>query len=97
MNNRVIRRRQSGQGMTEYLIILALVGIAAIAVYSFFGQTVRSEMGAISSQLAGQPAKPGLDSAKAASGNANTEGTNQYNLATYNSEDTSLKGGGKGD
>ena len=31
------RRLQRGQGMTEYIIIVALVAIAAIAVYSFFG------------------------------------------------------------
>jgi len=33
------RRGASGQGMTEYLIILALIVIAAIGVYSFFGQS----------------------------------------------------------
>ena len=33
--------RASGQGMTEYIIIVALIAIAAIGVYSFFGQTVR--------------------------------------------------------
>ena len=32
---------QRGQGMTEYIIIVALIAIAAIGVYSFFGQTVR--------------------------------------------------------
>ena len=31
---------QAGQGMTEYIIIIALIAIAAIGVYSFFGQTV---------------------------------------------------------
>ena len=36
------RLRERGQGVTEYLIILALIAIAAIGVYSFFGQsTVR--------------------------------------------------------
>ena len=35
------RPQQRGQGMTEYIIIVALIAIAAIGVYSFFGQTVR--------------------------------------------------------
>ena len=33
--------QQRGQGMTEYIIIVALIAIAAIGVYSFFGQAVR--------------------------------------------------------
>ena len=30
---------ERGQGKTEYVIIIALIAIAAIGVYSFFGQT----------------------------------------------------------
>ncbi len=29
--------RGGGQGMTEYIIIVALIAIAAVGVYSFFG------------------------------------------------------------
>ncbi len=36
--------RQKGQGMTEYIIIVALVAIAAIGVYTAFGHTVRGQM-----------------------------------------------------
>jgi hypothetical protein len=31
------RFSQRGQGMTEYIIIVALVAVAAITVYNFFG------------------------------------------------------------
>src|SRR5262245_16577117 len=34
-------RLNQGQGMTEYIIIVVLIIIAAIGVYSFFGQTTR--------------------------------------------------------
>ncbi|MBS2023911.1 MAG: hypothetical protein JST92_16020 [Deltaproteobacteria bacterium] len=34
-------RKQSGQGMTEYLIIVALIAIAAIGVVTVFGQDIR--------------------------------------------------------
>jgi Flp pilus assembly pilin Flp len=34
------KARQRGQGMTEYIIIVALIAVAAIAVYQFFGQTI---------------------------------------------------------
>ena len=36
-------RQQAGQGMTEYIIIVALIAVAAIGVYSYFGGTIRSQ------------------------------------------------------
>ncbi|MDR2001313.1 MAG: hypothetical protein LBP94_07270 [Zoogloeaceae bacterium] len=51
-----IRRfaRQAGQGMTEYIIIVALIAIASIAVYSFFGDTLRHQTAAAAMALSGQ-------------------------------------------
>ena len=34
-------RRNRGQGMTEYIIIVALIAIAAIAVVTLFGDNIR--------------------------------------------------------
>lgn len=48
------RSKQLGQGMTEYIIIVALVAIGAIAVYNFFGHTVQNQMAAVANGLAGQ-------------------------------------------
>jgi type IV pilus assembly protein PilA len=45
--------KQAGQGMTEYIIIVALVAIAAIGVYSAFGKTIRGQMGVVAGSLAG--------------------------------------------
>lgn len=56
--------RQLGQGMTEYIIIVALIAIAAIAIYGFFGDTIRAQMGAMTKELAGHDA--GNDPAKEA-------------------------------
>jgi Flp pilus assembly pilin Flp len=39
--------------MTEYIVIVALVAIGAIAVYTAFGDTVRAQMASISKELAG--------------------------------------------
>lgn len=44
---------QSGQGMTEYIIVVALIAIAAIAVYQLFGQVIRSQTAAMARELAG--------------------------------------------
>lgn len=46
--------RQSGQAMTEYIIIVALVAVAAIATYQLFGQVVRSQTAAMAKELAGE-------------------------------------------
>ncbi|HZH56045.1 hypothetical protein [Yanghanlia caeni] len=46
--------RQRGQAMTEYIIVVALVAVAAIAVYQLFGQVVRSQTAAMARELAGE-------------------------------------------
>jgi len=46
--------KQLGQGMTEYIIIVALIAIAAIAAYGFFGDTVRNQIDGVASELAGE-------------------------------------------
>ncbi len=45
---------QRGQGMTEYIIIVALISVAAIAVYQLFGQVVRSQTAAMVREIAGE-------------------------------------------
>ncbi|MBS0417481.1 MAG: pilus assembly protein [Proteobacteria bacterium] len=47
-------RRQTGQGMVEYIIIVALVGIGAAGVFGAFGSTVQSQMAGITNGLAGK-------------------------------------------
>ena len=66
-------RKQRGQGMTEYIIIVALIAIAAIAVYQFFGQTIRSQTSGIALELAGKSAKPAIEKAQAAADSAEGE------------------------
>ncbi|MFP5419438.1 MAG: hypothetical protein ACLGHA_09825 [Gammaproteobacteria bacterium] len=48
-----MQHSQRGQGMTEYIIIVAMIAIAAIAVYQYFGSTVRNQTAAIAQELAG--------------------------------------------
>lgn len=47
-------RRQRGQAMTEYIVIVALIAVAAIAVYQLFGQVVRAQTAAMARELAGE-------------------------------------------
>ena len=47
-------RSQSGQGMTEYLIIVALISIAAVGVVTVFGNDIRQLFSAATGTLNGQ-------------------------------------------
>jgi Flp pilus assembly pilin Flp len=51
------RRRVRGQGMTEYIIIVALIAVAAIGVYNLFGKTVRNQTAGIAAALGGAGAE----------------------------------------
>ena len=74
--------RHRGQGMTEYIIIVALIAVAAIAVYQFFGQTIRSQMSAIANEVAGQSGAPAMTAAGTAATKTNTE-QNAKGLSKY--------------
>jgi Flp pilus assembly pilin Flp len=65
--------RQIGQGMTEYIIIVALIAVAAIAVYQFFGQTIRSQTAGIAMEVSGQSATAAIQSAQTSATSAEGE------------------------
>jgi Flp pilus assembly pilin Flp len=52
-------KKVRGQGMTEYIIIVALIAVAAIGTYSLFGKTVRAQSGAMAAALGGDATKAG--------------------------------------
>lgn len=51
--NQLNLRRQLGQGMTEYIIIVALIAVAAIGVYQAFGDIIRGQTSVAASTLSG--------------------------------------------
>lgn len=73
------RAHQRGQGMTEYVIVVALIAVAAIAVYQYFGQTVRNQTAAVAQEIAGGNGAAARQaagtSATAAATQANTKAT----------------------
>jgi Flp pilus assembly pilin Flp len=46
-------KKQLGQGMTEYIIIVALIAVAAIGVYGAFGNVLKSNVSATVGAVAG--------------------------------------------
>jgi len=77
--------KQRGQGMTEYIIIVALVAIGAIGLYSAFGRTVQAQMAEISNGLAGNTAGVSTNKALATSeaAKASSDAAKAQGLDTY--------------
>jgi type IV pilus assembly protein PilA len=82
------RLRQHGQGMTEYIIIVALIAVAAIAVYQLFGATVRNQTAGVAMEVAGGNGQPAIDKAKAAATKATTVAADaqKNSLSTYGNQ-----------
>ena len=76
------RRSQLGQGMTEYIIIVALIAIAAIGVYSYFGETIRHQTAGMAQEMAGGSAKTEQGNATTAAGQASAK-AGKATLGTY--------------
>ena len=79
------RRRSRGQGMTEYIIIVALIAIAAAGVYSLFGKTVRNQTAAMAQGLAGQDvkAKAAITAAGTSAQGAGSDANNPRGLSSF--------------
>ncbi len=53
-NRKLASKKTRGQGMTEYIIIVALIAIAAIGVITLFGDNIKALFGMSADALAGQ-------------------------------------------
>jgi len=80
-----IRSKQAGQGMTEYIIIVALIAVAAIAVYGFFGDAIRAQMGTMTGAISGNAAATtaGKTGTNNAAVGATTAAVKKGDLQTY--------------
>ncbi|UFQ97184.1 Flp family type IVb pilin [Pseudomonas wenzhouensis] len=78
------RARQLGQGMTEYIIIVALIAISAIVVYNLFGSTVREQVGDMAAELGGGEA---TQAAKATGTEAQQAGSTAHNLGSFKQDE----------
>lgn len=78
-------RRQQGQGMTEYLIVVALIAISAIVVFSFFGQTMRNQVAGMAKELAGQDSSGQVQAAQGTADKAVTNAAKTKKMSDYTS------------
>lgn len=82
------RAGQLGQGMTEYIVIVALIAVAAIAVYQFFGQTIRSQTAGIAQEVSGKSATSAIENSQSSADSAVTEGTAKKGLSAYTNDNS---------
>jgi Flp pilus assembly pilin Flp len=86
-----LKKKSLGQGMVEYIIIVAVVALGSIAVYTAFGDVLRGQVATAAGALDGNPSTEGRASSAAAVENANSTEALNKTLGTY---ETIASGGG---
>ena len=71
-------RNREGQGLTEYIIVVALVAVAGIGIVNIFGNQLRNQFHTIVKAMSGSETA----TVQSLAGKAGTE-ANQKNLSTY--------------
>ena len=74
-------RNKRGQGMSEYLIILALVAIATIGAVIFFADNVREQISNLAEEITGETSAVNLNTDFQPAASAS------YDMANYTSTD----------
>ncbi|MET0534236.1 MAG: pilus assembly protein [Steroidobacter sp.] len=83
---RQMKRRQLGQGMSEYIIITALVAVAGIGLFAAFGDTLSNQMASMSQEMAGQAGDQDITRAGQRADAARTRASQNETLANYNQQ-----------
>lgn len=93
MKNQILKFKQFGQGMTEYIIIVALIAVAAIAVTQLFGATIRNQMAGIAQEVSGTNGSAAIAQAGTAAGKAAdaAKDATKNSLSTFGDQATTGK------
>ena len=75
-------RNKKGQGMSEYLIILALVAIATIGAVIFFADNVREQISNLADEIGGADVVVTVDAAFSG------QGRDTYDLSDFTESDS---------
>ncbi len=81
-----VTNRQIGQGMSEYIIITALIAVAGIGIFSAFGDTISSQAAAMARELAGQDGSEQVQQADTDSQRAADRAAQADTLQNYNEQ-----------
>lgn len=81
-----LRTTQRGQGMSEYIIITALVAVAGIGLFAAFGDVLQNQLAGMSREMAGQSGAQDISDAQASATTAQNRAAQADNLSTYNQQ-----------
>ncbi|MFC0695681.1 pilus assembly protein [Paraburkholderia humisilvae] len=71
--------------MTEYIIIVALIAVSAIAVYASFGKTIRQQTAGLAHEMSGTDSANDVNDAKTAASNAKSDAGKNKGMGAYGS------------
>ncbi|MES2935061.1 MAG: hypothetical protein V4805_16405 [Pseudomonadota bacterium] len=80
--------KQRGQGMVEYIIIVALIAIAGIAAFGYFGQTVKHQVAGMAAELSGGSGTAEVANAVTTAQSAATVAATKNKMGTYTDQNT---------
>lgn len=93
LDARQFARKQLGQGMMEYVIIVAMIAVAAIGVYAMFGQTLRNQTAGLANEVAGVASQDQIDAAGTTAGTAATRANVAKGMSNYDDDNDAGEGG----
>ncbi|GGK65831.1 Flp family type IVb pilin [Amphritea balenae] len=79
-------KKQLGQGMSEYIIITALIAVAAIGVFASFGDVIGNQTAAMAKEMSGQDGGTEITASQTNANTATTRANQADNLSNYNSQ-----------
>lgn len=86
-------KKVTGQGMSEYLIIVGLIAVAGIAVMGLMGGTVRNQFGGMAQELAGGDGTDAVTNAVTTANSAANTAVTQRGLNNYTGQQTIVTSG----
>lgn len=78
--------KQRGQGMSEYIIITALIAVAGIGLFAAFGDTLQNQMAGMSQEMAGKSGAADIQKAGTTANTARTRAAQAESLSNYNQQ-----------
>lgn len=76
-------KKVTGQGMSEYLIIVGLIAVVGIATMGFMGSSVRSQLSGMATELSGGNGSTAQQAAANSATGARTQATANRSLSNY--------------
>jgi len=86
LNELSVSRRVRGQGMSEYIIITALVAVAGIGLFAAFGDTIQHQVAAMSQEMSGKKGGSEITAAQGTADTATARAAQADTLGTYDKQ-----------